>query len=175
MNTSWYSLGGRNGIYGRSYLDSFIETKYQFPYFNESKIYFYKISLNHSRRIRKENQGNLRNLVIDLNFMPMSVPFSSYLVQSSILECVCLKHSVYLTMSRSLYFPTFPTSTLTANSLNISRIKFNILLIVLQCNISSITRVDTAPYRKLSKLNTDCDRLTCSHPQWKLISRDLLF
>ena len=72
MNTSWYSLGGRNGIYGRSYLDSFIETKYQFPYFNESKIYFYKISLNHSRRIRKENQGNSRNLVVDLNFVPMS-------------------------------------------------------------------------------------------------------
>ena len=72
MNTSWYSLGGRNGIYGRSYLDSFIETKYQFPYFNESKIYFYKISLNHSRRIRKENQGNSWNLVVDLNFVPMS-------------------------------------------------------------------------------------------------------
>ena len=72
MNTSWYSLGGRNGIYGRSYLDSFIETKYQFPYFNESKIYFYKISLNHSRRIRKENQGNSWNLVVDLNFVPKS-------------------------------------------------------------------------------------------------------
>jgi len=50
---------------------SFIETKYSFSCFNESKIYFYKLSLNHSRRIRKENQGNSWNLVVDLNFVPM--------------------------------------------------------------------------------------------------------
>ena len=66
-------LGGREGTYGRSYFGpSFIETKYSFPYFNESKIYFYKILLNHSRRNRKENQGISWNLVVDLNFVPMS-------------------------------------------------------------------------------------------------------
>ena len=102
------------------------------------------------------------------------IPFSSYLVQSSILECVCLKHSVYLTMSRSLYFPTFPTSTLTANSLNILCIKFNILPIVLHCNISSITRVDTAPSKKLSKLNTNCDRLTCAHLEILAVKTNLV-
>ena len=50
----------------------FYQTKYSFHYFQELKLYFNKILLNHSQQSWKENQGISCDLVVYLNFMPIS-------------------------------------------------------------------------------------------------------
>ena len=73
-----------------------------------------------------------------------------------VFKTLCISHYVY-----KFAFPHLPTQYTDCQPQRITYwiyyvCKFNNLPIVLHRNISSITRVDTAPSRTLSKLNTYC-------------------